>query len=227
MLTLTTYYLLAASFGLLLGNYATSLLFRLPRGIDLSGLTQDHKPPFCSSCRHLLKYREALPVLSWMFTRFRCNYCGIKVTPHYFYLEFFTALASLFLFHLFGFSDYYIVLLPFLTLCLFAGLLVLQGHEVPGNIFYSLIIFALFYRLLLEGSLFPSLFPLANFILLYLLIIKKFPTLHRKEGCYFSLQAFVLLGSQAIVLLPLTFVKTKYRLIILFMIEISLFFYSR
>jgi hypothetical protein len=90
-----------------------------------------------------------------------------------------------------------------------------------------LIIFALFYRLLLEGSLFPSLFPLANFILLYLLIIKKFPTLYRKEGCYFSLQAFVLLGSQAIVLLPLTFVKTKYRLIILFMIEISLFFYSR
>ena len=226
MLTIT-YYFLAIIFGLLLGNYGTSLLFRLPRGIELSGLTKDHKPPFCSSCRHPLKYREALPFLSWIFSRFRCNYCGVKITPHYFYLEFGTALASLYSFHFFGFSDYYIVLLPFFTLSFLAGLLVLEGHQVPGNLFYSLIILALFYRLLLDGSLMPALFPLANFILCYLLIIKKFPMLHRKEGFYFLLQAFVLLGVKAVFLLPLLALYHNYRLIILFFIEGILIFYCK
>ena len=45
------------------------------------------KPPFCSKCKHALRFYEYLPVLSWVSTRGICNYCHEKVSNSYFYLE--------------------------------------------------------------------------------------------------------------------------------------------
>lgn len=75
-------------FGLLIGNFATTLLYRLPRDIIPYGFSgQGMKPPFCSKCKHALRFYEYLPVLSWISTRGSCNYCHEKVSNSYFYLE--------------------------------------------------------------------------------------------------------------------------------------------
>ncbi|MEM6339146.1 MAG: prepilin peptidase [Pseudomonadota bacterium] len=75
-------------FGLLIGNFATTLLYRLPRDIIPYGFSgKDMKPPFCSRCKHALRFYEYLPVLSWISTKGSCNYCHEKVSNSYFYLE--------------------------------------------------------------------------------------------------------------------------------------------
>ncbi len=81
-------YFIIFIFGLLIGNFATTLLYRLPRDIIPYGFSSHGmKPPFCSKCKHALRFYEYLPVLSWISTRGSCNYCHEKVSHSYFYLE--------------------------------------------------------------------------------------------------------------------------------------------
>jgi leader peptidase (prepilin peptidase)/N-methyltransferase len=217
------FYLLTGIFGLLLGNYGTTLLYRLPRSIELSGLTKNNQPPFCSFCNHPLKYYEALPLLSWICTRFKCNYCGVKVPINYFLLEFSTALASLYLFYKFGFSDYYIIFLPFFALTVLSSFLYLENFVIPSQIHLALLVLALFYRLLLEKTLIPVLLNLASFFILYLLIIKKKPSWQRPETFYFALQSLALIGKPALLLIPITLIKNPYSFLIAYLAEIIIF----
>ncbi len=53
--------------------------------------------PHCSSCGHELKYYEYFPVLSWISTKFKCNYCGVKIDLTYTFLEVSIMLASIFM----------------------------------------------------------------------------------------------------------------------------------
>ena len=81
-------YLSIFIFGLIIGNFATTLLYRLPRNIIPYGFSDnDTLPPFCSRCKHVLLFYEYLPVLNWISTRGNCNYCHEKISPSYFFLE--------------------------------------------------------------------------------------------------------------------------------------------
>lgn len=80
-------YLIIFIFGLLIGNFSTTLLYRLPRNIIPYGFSYDMKPPFCSKCKHVLRFYEYLPVLNWISTRGSCNYCGEKISYSYSCLE--------------------------------------------------------------------------------------------------------------------------------------------
>lgn len=81
-------YLTIFVFGLLIGNFATTLLYRLPRNIIPYGFScYGMKPPFCPKCKHALRFYEYLPVLNWVNTKGSCNYCNEKISSSYFYLE--------------------------------------------------------------------------------------------------------------------------------------------
>lgn len=80
-------YLAIFIFGLIIGNFSTTLLYRLPRNIIPYGFSYDMKPPFCSTCKHLLRFYEYLPILNWISTRGSCNYCKDKISYSYLCLE--------------------------------------------------------------------------------------------------------------------------------------------
>lgn len=80
-------YLAIFIFGLIIGNFSTTLLYRLPRNIIPYGFSYDMKPPFCSKCKHALRFYEYLPVLNWISTRGSCNYCNEKISYSYLCLE--------------------------------------------------------------------------------------------------------------------------------------------
>ena len=61
----------AVVMGLALGNYACSLIHRLPRGRLLLD-----KAPYCGSCGTLLQVKDLFPVISAVLLRHRCRYCG-------------------------------------------------------------------------------------------------------------------------------------------------------
>ncbi len=68
--------------GLSVGNFATSLTYRLPRGLKIA-----NDPPYCDSCRKYLETRDMFPFFSWVINRARCRFCGEPVPALYAFVE--------------------------------------------------------------------------------------------------------------------------------------------
>lgn len=117
--------LIAGVFGLLLGNYATTVYHRVPLGKPINGLSQKFGlKPHCSNCHHELKIYEYFPLLSWFSTRFKCNYCGINTDWVYTVLEVLGFLAAILFFLMFDLTYGFIAItclwiIYFLILALF------------------------------------------------------------------------------------------------------------
>ena len=111
-------------YGALLGNYLTTAYHRVPLNKPINGVLGERGiKPHCSACNHALRYYEYFPILSWIFTRQRCNYCGIAVDKVYTMLEVGMIIISLLLFLRFGMNTKYVLLTLFsATVLLFVTL---------------------------------------------------------------------------------------------------------
>jgi leader peptidase (prepilin peptidase)/N-methyltransferase len=70
--------LLAAVGGLLIGSFLNVVAYRLPRGESLV-----HPRSRCPHCETQLRAIDNVPVLSWVFLRGRCRYCGAPISARY------------------------------------------------------------------------------------------------------------------------------------------------
>ena len=68
--------------GAALFSFMNVVAWRLPRGLDpLKGRSH------CPDCGHTLEAEDLVPVVSWLFLRGRCRYCGAKVPARYLLVE--------------------------------------------------------------------------------------------------------------------------------------------
>lgn len=72
--------------GAAIGSFLNVVIYRMPRGMSLSN------PPksFCPSCNHSLGVLDLFPLLSWLFLRGKCRYCGSRISARYFLVELIT-----------------------------------------------------------------------------------------------------------------------------------------
>ena len=186
-------------FGVLIGNYMTTLLFRLPKNIQVCGINNTHDmKPCCSICFHKLKVYEYLPILSWIFARFQCNYCGIKINPHYFILEFSTAIISVILSYIYGYSELYILLILFFAISMLASLIHIENN---GRIMTLLTCISLglgiLYRTLIDHSILPWIVDLSLCGMLMLSLLQSnrlYANIYRNEMTHIFLQISVWIG---------------------------------
>jgi leader peptidase (prepilin peptidase)/N-methyltransferase len=115
--------------GLVCGSYLNVVISRLPRGEGtLSGRSR------CPECRHVLGWRDLVPVASYLLLRGRCRYCGARISLQYPAVEICTATVFILLFWRFGLSP---VLAKYLFL---GGLLVaasfidLEHYIIPDGL---------------------------------------------------------------------------------------------
>ncbi len=64
--------------GLCLGSFANVLIARVPEGEDWV-----RGPSRCPKCRHRLAWHDNIPLLSWLWLRRRCRYCGRPISARY------------------------------------------------------------------------------------------------------------------------------------------------
>jgi prepilin signal peptidase PulO-like enzyme (type II secretory pathway) len=103
-------------YGVLLGNYLTTAYHRIPLNKPINGLTRERGiKPHCSVCKHELRYYEYYPILSWVFTRQKCNYCKASVDIAYTALEVGMMIMSLLLFSTFGMNVFYVLFTLFIS----------------------------------------------------------------------------------------------------------------
>lgn len=84
---------IAFIFGLSIGSFLNSIVFRLERGETfLKGRS------YCPSCRHELSWRDLIPLFSFLFLWAKCRYCAAKISFRYPLIELATGIlfASIF-----------------------------------------------------------------------------------------------------------------------------------
>lgn len=86
------------------GNYATSVVYRLPRG-----QSPFEKHPYCGGCNTFLKPEDLFPIWSYLLLRGRCRYCAMTIPSVYTWVE--VACGVLFVgnYLLFGISELFIL----------------------------------------------------------------------------------------------------------------------
>jgi len=67
-----------AVFGLLFGSFANVVIWRFPRGESLS-VPASH----CPACETPIRWRDNIPVVSWLLLRGHCRTCGIAISGRY------------------------------------------------------------------------------------------------------------------------------------------------
>lgn len=130
---------LALILGASLGSFLNCAAWRIARGESfLRGRSR------CPDCAHTLGAAELVPVLSWLFLRGRCRWCGKKISVRYPLTELLFAALTLACFERFGITAAAARNLVFLA-CLFCLSLVdLDAMIIPdGCLIVSALIWAL------------------------------------------------------------------------------------
>jgi leader peptidase (prepilin peptidase)/N-methyltransferase len=178
-------------FGVLMGNYGTTLLFRIPRGIEICGVSKKRNtPPHCSECGHNLKFYEYFPILSWIFSRFKCNYCCAKINPQYFFLELSTGITSVIIYKFIGLSETYLLLIALYITTAVSGLIKLNTGKIYRDLTFAVIAIAIAYRTLIDNSIIPFIFDLSvGSVLISFLMSRK---IYNKDIIHIILQSSIL-----------------------------------
>ena len=68
--------------GCCMGSFLNVVALRLEKEEDF---IRGHS--YCVDCLHELSWKDLIPVLSWMWLRGKCRYCGRDITPRYWVVE--------------------------------------------------------------------------------------------------------------------------------------------
>lgn len=180
-------YLVAIYFGLIMGNFATSFYFRIPRGISLLGFSYFNSiPPNCSSCKHPLKVKEYVPIIGYLLSKGRCNYCEAKIDLNYLIIEIFSLFLSLFCYSQFFFSDWYLIFILLGISSLIASMLLLTNKKVHKSFVFFMVFLAIIYSTLIHANIYGWVFKLAISAIAFV-IITHYSYKHNIGNIHFEL----------------------------------------
>jgi prepilin signal peptidase PulO-like enzyme (type II secretory pathway) len=78
----------ACIFGLIIGSFLNVCIYRIPEGRTI---VKGHS--MCMSCGHTLGPLDLVPLLSWVFLKGKCRYCGAPIASRYAKIEGLTGLV--------------------------------------------------------------------------------------------------------------------------------------
>ncbi|MBD9644488.1 MULTISPECIES: prepilin peptidase [unclassified Pantoea] len=93
------YGLISGLLGLAVGSFLNVVISRLPLQIvhPNTPLNVCCPPSHCHQCTTALRWRDNIPLISWLLLRGKCRYCHCKISGRYPQVEIITALLTLLL----------------------------------------------------------------------------------------------------------------------------------
>lgn len=104
-------YALLIVLGLVFGSFYLVVATRLPKEESLV-TSRSH----CDNCKHILKWYELIPLISFIIQKGKCRKCGAKISVLAPLIEIVTAFAFAFSYYLYGFSYSFYALVLLLSL---------------------------------------------------------------------------------------------------------------
>lgn len=111
-------------FGAVVGSFLNVCIARLPKGESVAS-----PPSHCPCCNTPIPFYDNIPLLSYFFLRGRCRFCGERISPRYFVVEFLMAFFSALLLSRFGLG-----LAFFVNFLLVAALIVITFVDLDVRI---------------------------------------------------------------------------------------------
>ena len=124
---LTIMYTFIFIFGLIIGSFLNVCIYRIPLEESIVS-----PPSHCPNCDTRLKPFDLIPLFSYLISRRKCRYCGLKISPRYFLVELLTGIISVALFFKFGLTVDFAAFL-FLTYILIAVFFIDLDHQIIPN----------------------------------------------------------------------------------------------
>lgn len=129
-------------FGLLVGSFLNSIIYRLQSGESFL-----FKRSFCPYCRHKLGWQDLIPLLSFLILRGRCRYCSQKISLQYPLVELVTGILFVLMFWILDF-EFWILGFYLLIACFLIIIFVydLKHYIIPDKVIYPAILVVLIYQ---------------------------------------------------------------------------------
>ncbi|MDW8290458.1 MAG: prepilin peptidase [Armatimonadota bacterium] len=116
-------------YGTVVGSFLNVLIYRLPRGLSII------KPrSHCPNCATELRARDLVPLLSFLWQRGRCRYCGARISWRYFWVELATGLLFLGVYWRYGWSWDTLFYLLFAAALVAAFFIDLEHFLIPDGV---------------------------------------------------------------------------------------------
>jgi leader peptidase (prepilin peptidase)/N-methyltransferase len=141
--------------GLAVGSFLNVCIDRLPARRSLA-----HPPSRCDSCGHPLAVRDLVPLLSYLFLRGRCRYCGSRIPRRVPLVEGLTAALFFLAFWRFGLTAPFALTAFWCCVFLVIAFIDWEHKLILNRVTYPAAVAALL--VLGTASLFPSAGLLAN-----------------------------------------------------------------
>ena len=158
-------------FGLAVGSFLNCVIYRMEQKKSfLKGRS------YCPNCKHVLSWKDLIPVLSFIILKGKCRYCNKRISIQYPILELATALLFLVIFWILGFrfdlTFGFWILISSLLIIIFV--FDLKHYIIPDSAIFPAIILTFLYNLitnyelLITNYLFSALAAAGFFLIIYL-----------------------------------------------------------
>ncbi len=121
--------------GALFGSFANVVIYRLPKKESVV-FPRSH----CYSCKTMIPFYFNIPIISWLFLRGHCRYCGTKISIRYFIVEVMMATLFTLAFQKFGLSITFYESLLFIFGLVVISMIDFDHYIIPNVFTYSGII---------------------------------------------------------------------------------------
>lgn len=132
------------------GNYACSVVYRLPRG-----QTPFEKKPYCGHCGAMLQPRDLFPIVSFLMTRGKCRFCGDPIRLSYFVIELLCLVLFVANFLLLGMSENFLLLTAFAVFLIILVFIDYHDHFLSSFMLTLALLTAGLNRTLMDGTIYP------------------------------------------------------------------------
>lgn len=111
--------------GLLLGSFFNVCIYRIPRGESIV-FPGSH----CTNCNNKIKGYDLIPVISYIFLKGKCRYCGEKISLRYPAVELITAVLFYLIYLKYGLTFFTIKYIVLASLLIVIGMIDLDTTDV-------------------------------------------------------------------------------------------------
>ena len=130
----------------------------------------------CASCGRALRWRENIPIVSWVVQRGRCAHCGARVSIRYPALEAGTAAAFAAIVAVRGVEPWLALALPFAAVLIVIAVVDLERRLVPNPIVLTAALYAIPAWLVVDPGALPEVLAAgAGAFTAFLLIALAYP----------------------------------------------------
>jgi prepilin signal peptidase PulO-like enzyme (type II secretory pathway) len=154
--------------GLIVGSFLNCVIYRLETGESfLKGRS------YCPHCKHILSWKDLIPIFSFLILKGKCRYCGKKISFQYPLVELFTGILFTLVVLIYGGPTSIDLIFYWVLTCFLVIIFVydLKHYLIPDKVIYPAIAIAFLNQILTSNiqhltsnlilGILPSLFFLA------------------------------------------------------------------